>query len=355
MSRAGIAASGAADTDHGGAMAGGGVRPATGRVVALGAELCALAALAASGSLFLRLDGFDEAVRGEILVLRGFRLALGAATGACLAIAGVMLQGLFRNPLADPGIIGTGAGAVVGGLVALLAWEALHAALGTWIGAETLLPLFCMLGALLALLPVLAVLRASRDTVVVLLFGVVLTLFLAGVGEFLRHLAQSDWELARALGGFAAGDLGDKGAAHLALILPILVAGLVAAWAWGRHFDLLLTGEEEARSLGLDLVRVQRWSVVWTALLVGAAVAVAGNVGFVGLMVPHFIRRLVGPGHRRLVPLAAIGGAAFVLGCDLLGHLPPPGRHLPLGVVTGLLGAPLFVWLLIGRRRGGWW
>ncbi|MFW5830058.1 MAG: FecCD family ABC transporter permease, partial [Planctomycetota bacterium] len=304
------------------------------RILLMSIALLLLGALAAAGSLLLRLQGFDDAVRDQVLILRGFRLALGASTGACLAVAGVLLQGLFRNPLADPGIIGTGAGAVVGGLLGLLGWNLLHHHLGAWLAPEALLPLMCMLGALLALLPVLAVLRFTRDTITVLLFGVVLTLFLSGVGSFLQHVAQEDWQLSRALAGFAAGDLGDKGAAHLALILPILAGGMLAAWAWGRHLDLLLTGEEEAASLGVDLSRVQRWSILWTALLVGAAVAVAGNVGFVGLMVPHIIRRLVGPGHRQLVPLAALGGASFVLCCDLLGQLPPPGRTLPLGVVT---------------------
>lgn len=326
------------------------------RLWVVGASLLLLGLVAVAGGLSLRLDTFDAAIQGEVLRLRGFRLALGAATGASLALAGVLLQGLFRNPLADPGIIGTGAGALVGGLLALIGWDLLRLELAGWIAPETLLPLACMLGALVALLPVMAVLRLSRDTVTVLLFGVVLTLFLAGCGEFLRHLAQSDWQLSRALAGFAAGDLGDKGLVHLLIILPILFVGLFAAWGWGRNLDLLLTGEEEATSLGLDLVRVQRWSIVWTALLVGASVAVAGNVGFVGLMVPHVVRRLVGAAHRRLIPLAALGGASFVLCCDVIGHLPPPGHALPLGVVTGLLGAPLFVWLLLsGRRRGGWW
>lgn len=331
-------------------------RPGPARLMVVITALVVLAGLAICGGLYLRLDGFDAGVQDAVLQLRGYRLALGAATGAALAVAGVLLQGLFRNPLADPGIIGTGAGAVVGGLVALLAWDLLQRHLGAWIAPETLLPVFCMLGALAALLPVLGVLRLSRDTITVLLFGVVLTLLLGGVGDLLRHLASRDWQLARALAGFAAGDLGDKGAVHLALILPVLLGGCIAAWGWGRNLDLLLTGEEEAASLGIDLARVQRWAILWTALLVGSAVAVAGNIGFVGLMVPHILRRLVGPGHRQLIPLAALGGAAFVVCCDVLGRLPPPGHHLPLGVVTGLLGAPVFIWMLLGgRRRGGWW
>jgi len=129
-----------------------------------------------------------------------------------------------------------------------------------------------------------------------------------------------------------------------------VIAGTLAAWAWGRHLDLLLSGEDEAAALGVDVATARRWILAWTALLTAAAVALAGGIAFVGLVVPHALRPFTGVAHRRLVPAAALGGAAFVVLADSAARCLPHGE-VPLGVVTGLVGGPLFLVLLMRLRR----
>jgi iron complex transport system permease protein len=134
---------------------------------------------------------------------------------------------------------------------------------------------------------------------------------------------------------------------------PLVAAGLGASWLLARPLDLLLSGEDEAATLGVDVAVARRWAVVWSATLVGAAVSLGGNVGFVGLLVPHVLRGLVGAEHRRLIPASALGGAAFVAACDVLARAVPSRTEMPLGVITGLFGAPMFLALLLRTWRGG--
>ena len=169
----------------------------------------------------------------------------------------------------------------------------------------------------------------------------------------MRHLVQEDWELARALQGFMAGALGDQGWRHVLLLLPLTTAMVVMAWSWAPQMNLLQSGEDEAASLGLSVATTQRWLIVWAAVGVAGAVAVAGNVAFVGLLVPHLCRQIIGNDHRFLVPTAALAGALFVVFCDFIGRAPLSTGALPLGVVTGLVGAPLFLLLLLRRRSDG--
>ena len=133
--------------------------------------------------------------------------------------------------------------------------------------------------------------------------------------------------------------------------MPLTVFGCVAAWLWAPPLDLMLGGEEEAESLGVDTKEARRYCVAWTAVLSAGAVAVGGNVGFVGLIVPHALRAVLGTGHRRLVPAVAVGGGVFVVLCDVLARLSPGQGELPLGVVTGLIGAPVFLLLLAKETR----
>jgi len=130
-----------------------------------------------------------------------------------------------------------------------------------------------------------------------------------------------------------------------------VVVGGALAWTWAVPLDLMLTGEEEARSLGAEVSAIRRWVVVWTAILTAAAVSLGGNVGFVGLVVPHALRPLVGLTHRRLIPASALGGGIFVVCCDVLCRVLPGRSEVPLGVITGLVGAPTFLWLLLKHRR----
>lgn len=294
----------------------------------------------------------DPGLRSTLLELRASRVSVAFLAGAALAVGGVFVQGLFRNPLASPSILGTTAGASLGGQAAMM----LHGVLlGTgltrYVAPEMLLALGCVAGALLALLLLMALVGHRRDLVLLLLVGFILSSLFLSIGAFLVSLAQDSWELGRAVVAFALGGVEGSGPRHVALALPLVIGGVAAAWLWSRPLDLMLSGEEEAASLGVDVLAVRRWTVIWTALLTAGAVAVGGNVGFVGLIVPHALRPLVGVEHRRLVPSAALAGGCFLVLCDVVSRV--PARGIPLGVVTGVIGAPLFLWLLMRTTRRG--
>ncbi|MEY4508105.1 MAG: hypothetical protein RLZZ450_227 [Pseudomonadota bacterium] len=297
-------------------------------------------------------DLADAELHDVVLALRATRGLVAYLAGSALAVAGVIAQGLFRNPLASPDVLGTTAGASFMGKLSLLAFQAsLTVPLATGLLPELLVPAGCLVGSLLALSVLLAIARRANDGAVLLLSGFLLSSLFLGLGSFVTSLAQESWELGRAVISFALGSVTGAGPRQLAIIAPIAFAGTVAAFLWSRPLDLLLSGEDEARVLGLDVRRTRRWCIAWTALLTAGAVAVGGNVGFVGLVVPHGLRRLVGVSHRALVPAAALAGGAFLLACDVVARSLPSRTEVPLGVITDLIGAPLFLWLLL-RSRG---
>ena len=297
-------------------------------------------------------DLSDPELFETLLALRGARGLVAFLAGAALAVAGVIAQGLFRNPLASPDVLGTTAGASCAGKLSLLVMQAtLAAGVAPTLAPEVLLPLGCASGALLALLALLALARRTPDAVVLLLAGFLLSSLFLSVGSFVTSLSQESWELGRAVVAFSLGGVSGAGMRQVAMIAPIAVSGTLAAMLWSRPLDLLLSGDDEARVLGLDVRRARRWCITWTALLTAGAVAVGGNLGFVGLVVPHGLRRLVGVSHRVLVPASALGGGTFVLLCDVLARALPSRTEVPLGVITGLIGATLFLALLL-RARG---
>jgi iron complex transport system permease protein len=262
------------------------------------------------------------------------------------------VQGLFRNPLASPSILGTTAGASFGGQVVLLA----HAGLASsgvlaGIAPEAVLPIGCLAGAFASLLVLLAFVRRGADLLSLLLIGFALTSLFLSVGSFLTTVAQEHYELGRAVIAFTLGGLGGVGWPHVRIAAPLIATALVAGWLWGRPLDVLLAGETEAASLGVDVARARRWTIAWVGVLTAGAVAIGGNIAFVGLVVPHALRPFVGAEHRRLIPAAVLGGAAFLGACDLLARVLPTRVEAPLGVVTGLIGAPLFLLLLVKLRR----
>jgi iron complex transport system permease protein len=314
--------------------------------------LALLLGLAAAAALLVgRGDLSDEALRPLLLSVRGGRSAAAFVAGAALAVGGVMVQGLFRNPLASPSVLGTTAGASLGGHVALLAFQHVLLSGGSFLTPERFLPLGCVLGALAALSLLMAVVRVRDDLVVLLLTGFLLSSLFISLGGFITSVAQDEWDLGRAMVVFALGDVSSAGPAQVLMALPLLISGVTAAWLWGRSLDAMLSGEEEAAALGVEVETVRRWVVVWTALLTGGAVAVGGSVGFVGLIVPHVLRPFTGVAHRRLVPAAALLGGGFVVACDVVCRALPSRTEVPLGVVTGIIGAPLFIALLIRSRR----
>lgn len=296
----------------------------------------------------------DPVLRETFLKLRWWRLANSMLAGAALAVGGVLVQGLFRNPLASPSILGTTAGASLGGMMMLLLWNAmLVGTVPNWVPYELMLPLGCLLGAWFSLFILLLVTGRQSGLVTVLLTGFILSSFFVAIGGLLMSLAQENWELGRAVVAFTLGGVDSKGGTHVALALPMVLISAVVAMGWGRHLDAMLAGEEEAASLGVDVHQVRRWVIVWTASLTGAAVAIGGNVSFVGLVVPHVLRPFIGVNHRRLLPAALVGGAAFVAWADVLTRVLPAKGQIPLGVVTGLIGAPVFLFLLARAAREG--
>jgi iron complex transport system permease protein len=269
--------------------------------------------------------------------------------GSALAVAGVMVQGVFRNPLVSPSILGTTAGANLGGQGILL----LLAATGsTFPPSEMALPLGCLVGAALALSILLLFCRNHSSSLLLILTGFILSSLFIAMGGFVISLAMDRWDLGRAMISFTLGSVSATSIRLALAALPLVLIGIAAAFAWGRTLDLFLSGEDEARSLGVDVGQARRWIVVWVAVLTAAAIAVGGNVAFVGLVVPHVLRPFVGVIHRRLIPAAAILGATFLVVCDTLVRVIPTRSEMPLGVLTGLVGAPVFLVLLIrGQRR----
>uniref|UniRef100_UPI00321808C4 iron chelate uptake ABC transporter family permease subunit n=1 Tax=uncultured Arthrobacter sp. TaxID=114050 RepID=UPI00321808C4 len=206
------------------------------------------------GSLFVGHASLaDASLRGALLELRGLRSAATVLAGAALAVAGVLVQGLFRNPLASPSVLGTTAGAALGGQCALYAHAALIAVLPTWLASEMALPLGCLAGAGLALVAVLAIAGRGDDVLGLLLTGFVLSALLAGVGAVVTVLALDSWQLGRAMLAFSLGGVSGIGAKQVLLALPLVVIALLAAWSWAGDLDLLLCGEDEAASLGVEV------------------------------------------------------------------------------------------------------
>lgn len=314
----------------------------------------ALAVVVCAGMLVGAGDLSDPELRMTFVRLRAWRVINSFCAGAALAVGGVLVQGLFRNPLASPSIIGTSAGASLGGVVVLVLWTELLANLAPMsIPTELLMPLGCFAGATLALWVLLSVCGKDAGVVTLLLTGFVLSsLFLSLVGLF-TSLAQDQFELGRAVVAFTLGGVEAKGPRHIGVAIPLVGIGSIMAWSWSRHLDALLSGEDEARSLGVDIVLVRRWAIIWTAVLTAAAVSVGGNISFVGLVVPHTLRPFIGVEHGRLLPASLVGGGAFVVFADVLTRVVPSGGPLPLGVVTSLIGAPLFLTLLARAAREG--
>lgn len=293
-------------------------------------------------------DGLQQAemILGQI---RLPRTLLGLAVGAVLALSGVAMQGLFRNPLADPGLVGVAAGAAMGAAVAIVG--------GAWFGgmpdafAPYLLSFCAFVGGLgvTALVYRLGRRDGQTNVATMLLAGVAMTaLGGAAVGLF-SYLA--DDATLRTLTFWNLGSL--NGASYERLWPLLLVATGVAVWLPRRAkaLNALLLGESEARHLGVDVERLKHELVFCTALGVGAAVAAAGLIGFIGLVVPHLVRLLAGPDHRVVLPASLLAGGVLMLFADLAARLLLAPAELPIGIVTAFIGAPFFLFLLM-RGRG---
>lgn len=276
-----------------------------------------------------------------VLMLRLPRLLLAVLVGSALASGGVTMQGLFRNPLADPGLIGVSAGAALGAVAAIV----LRPAAGPWTIAVS-----AFLGGLVATAIVYMIGRRRPGVASLLLAGVAINaIAMAGVG-FLTFLANENQ--LRELTFWSLGSLGGADWTRVATVTPWIVPPLLCLPRAAQALNALLLGEGEATLLGFRPERLQPVLITLVALAVGAAVAFSGVIGFVGLVVPHLLRMLFGPDHRFLLPASALGGAILLVGADALARTVVAPGELPIGVLTAIVGGPFFLWLLVRRRVG---
>jgi iron complex transport system permease protein len=286
---------------------------------------------------------FGENVDAQIFFLARLPRAVAAAlVGGTLAAAGVIFQGLLRNPLATPYTLGVSAGASLGAMIAITLGAALPAG-----GVATA----SLAGATLAVLVVYALARARHSglsTTVLLLAGVTLNAFFSALILFVQYI--SDYaQTYRAL-RWLMGDLDVAGYAPVAGALPFVGVAFVA-FAWlARPLNLLSLGADAAITRGIDVVRAQRTAFFSASLATGAAVSVGGPIGFVGIIVPHLVRLLVGSDHRLVLPASTFFGAAFLVLCDAASRIVLAPIELPVGIVTAVIGGPFFLWLLLRKR-----
>ena len=297
------------------------------------ASLCALISL---GKASCGLSADQEAILFDI---RLPRILLGAAVGGSLAVAGASYQSLLRNPLAEPYLLGISNGAAVGTMIALVFMGTL----------EWSRPLFAFSGALAATFVVyrLAQGRTGATPERLILAGVIVTTFLSSAIVFVTTLM--DATRIRSFTFWLLGDLSGSPSNLLWLTLFVAVAGTVVLAVHARSLNLLMLGERDAFDLGVEVSRVRLVVFIVASLLVGSSVASGGSVGYVGLVVPHLVRLSIGSDNRITVPAAAICGAMFVVVADTIARTVIAPRELPVGAITALIGAPLFVYLL--RRR----
>jgi len=286
---------------------------------------------------------------GKILFsLRLPRTVLIAMVGAALAGSGTAYQGLFRNPLADPYLIGVASGAGLGAVAAMsIDWP--YTTLGL-----LAVPLAAFVSGMLTVAAVYALARVGKTLPAsnLILAGVAISSFATALTSFL--MLRASGELRRALAWLLGGATMSGWQPVLAL-LPYWVVGLGILLTMGHALNVLQFGDEQAQQLGLPVGRVRRLIIVAASLTTAAAVSFAGIIGFVGLIIPHTLRLLTGPDYRRLLPLSLIGGAALLIFADILARILIAPQELPVGVVTALAGAPFFLWILRRSRQASYW
>jgi iron complex transport system permease protein len=291
---------------------------------------------------------FTPQQEAVLLGIRLPRVVLAAIVGASLALSGAVLQGLFRNPLADPALIGVSGGAALAAAAAIVLGAA-----SAWSGM--LLPLCAFSGGLAATLFIYALAQRGGTTVlmVMLLAGIAVNaLSVAGIGLF--SFLSTDEQL-RNISFWMLGSLASASWGLLATLLPFIAVGVTVLVRLAAPLDTLALGETQARQLGVETQRVKRAAVLSGALLVGALTAATGVISFVGLVAPHMVRLACGPSHRVLLPASALAGAILVLVADSVARVVVAPAELPLGVLTAMAGAPFFLVLLLRSREAGAW
>ncbi len=288
---------------------------------------------------------FADNVDAQIFFIARLPRTLGGAlVGAALASAGVVFQGLLRNPLATPFTLGVSAGAALGAMLAItFAWSF------RWLGVPAV-PVASFAGSLAAVAIVYALARARHrglSTNVLLLAGVTMNAFFSALILFVQYFADFS-QTVRTL-RWLMGDLDVAGYQPLVTAVPLVAAAFIV-FAWlARPLNLLSVSADSAATHGVDVVRAQRAAFFSASLATGAAVSVGGPVGFIGIIVPHLVRLMVGADHRIVLPASAFFGAAFLIACDVVSRTIMPPVEIPVGIITAVIGGPFFLWLLVRK------
>ena len=300
------------------------------------------ARIAPADSLLGLLRGGLDPVAMVMREIRLPRAILAVLVGGSLGLAGAAMQGYLRNPLAEPGLIGVSASAALGAVIAIQSGLAAAFVLG--------LPLMALAGALVGVMLVLVLAGPRGGALTLILAGIAISAMAGAITHLVLNLSKNPFAVNEIV-FWMMGSLADRSLTHVWLALPFTLLGWLVLARLGRGLDALTLGEDAAATLGVHLGRLRLLLVLGTACVVGASTAVAGTIGFVGLVVPHLLRPLVGAQPSRLLPASALGGAAMVLAADIAVRLVVPERDLKLGVLTALVGAPLFLHLIYKTRK----
>ena len=290
--------------------------------------------------------GSGASLGATLAVIRLPRLVLAAAVGTSLSICGVVMQAIVKNPLADPYILGISSGASLGATLAVLL--GVGSALGAnYVGVLSFAGAFGVSVAVIALANV----GGRANSVKLLLAGSALSAVCGAFSNFIVYISDSDHAVTKVvrwtMGSLAAAEWGSNG-----VIALVALAGTVFFWTQYRTLNLMLLGDESAITLGTDLHRSRIVYLIASSLMVGFAVYNAGMIGFVGLVIPHMARILFGTDHKKLIPISALSGAVFLVWADVLCRVILPGNEMPIGILTSLLGAPVFIYLMARKKYG---
>jgi iron complex transport system permease protein len=285
-----------------------------------------------------------------LLDIRLPRVVLGLLVGAGLGISGAAMQGLFRNPLADPSLIGISSGSALAATFVIIVGDLVHLSLSSSLGLFAF-PAAAFAGGLVTAMLIYRLSTIGGQTAVatMLLAGIAINALAQAFSGLLTFLA-TDTQI-RSITFWRLGSLGGSSWTSVAIAAPFILVPVLAFPFLSRALNALLLGEAEAGHLGISIETVKRLTVVFVALTVGASVAVTGLIGFVGLVVPHLLRLVIGPDHRRLLPASALLGASLLLLADLIARTIVAPAELPIGILTAIVGAPFFLWLLLRDRK----
>lgn len=298
----------------------------------------------------IHMGWLDEVAKNEEMIIWNIRLPrvlLAFCVGASLSLAGAAFQGLLRNPLADPYTIGVSSGASLGAVLVLF-FQVTIFGLGNFT-----LPVVSIISGLIALLVVFGLVRFSSKSLAIetiILAGIIVSAFISALVSLLISLGDRD--AMTQIIYWLYGSVGMRGWSYVQLIIPFMIIGSIVLFYFYRELNALALGEDAADHIGVDVKKGKTFVLIGASLLTGAAVAVSGSIGFVGLVIPHLIRLVTGPNHRHVLPLSLIMGGAFLILADLMARTLIAPKELPIGVITALIGAPVFALLLIRERIG---